>query len=116
MTGQASGGHVQCRRDVDNDWTKITGASRHRWQWQEGSRFAVGNEPDGRASRDNTIWSMAVTELAHVPRGRRSPEVLGAADADLGSVDSKYILIGIGNDQASIWRSTFNGGGMWNSD
>jgi hypothetical protein len=28
----------------------------------------------------------------------------------------KYILIGIGNNLTSIWRSTFNGEGTWNND
>jgi parallel beta-helix repeat protein len=28
----------------------------------------------------------------------------------------KYILVGIGNDKTSIWRSTFEGDGTWNND
>lgn len=42
--------------------------------------------------------------------------VLGPAHSDMDPSIEKYILIGIGNNQTSIWRSTFNGDGKWNND
>jgi len=105
----------------NNDWTKITGASP--------SPVAVAgggfNSPAPQSITnltvvrhvDNTLWSMACegtgtcSSWTPVP-GRFSVQPTLTWDPAI----QKYILMGVGNDQASIWRSTFNADGTWNND
>ncbi len=104
----------------NSDWTKILGASP--------SPVAVaGGEFDSPAPLvtnltvvrhvDNTLWSMACEGTGTCSSwtaisGRFSVQPTLTWDPSI----QKYLLIGIGNDQASIWRSTFNADGSWNSD
>jgi hypothetical protein len=67
---------------------------------------------------DNTLWSMTCDGTAscsswtQLSRGKFSVQPTLTWDPSI----QRYILIGIGNDQTSIWRSTFNADGMWNND
>jgi len=105
----------------NNDWTKITGASP--------SPVAVAgggfNSPSPQSITnltvvrhvDNTLWSMAcegtgTCSLWTQISGGFSVQPTLTWDPSI----QKYILMGIGNDQASIWRSTFDAEGTWNND
>jgi hypothetical protein len=66
---------------------------------------------------DNTLWVMncegtSVCSSWTQIQGRFSVQPTLTWDPSI----QKYILIGIGNDKTSIWRSTFEADGTWNDD
>jgi hypothetical protein len=66
---------------------------------------------------DNTIWKMACggTEVCSEWTkigGKYAVQPTLTWDPSI----QKYILIGIGNNKTSIWRSTFEADGTWNND
>ncbi len=66
---------------------------------------------------DNTLWAMTCegdgtcSAWTQIPGGFSAPPTV-TWDPAIG----KYILMGIGNNQTTIWRSTFNANGLWNND
>ena len=66
---------------------------------------------------DNTIWKMTCDGLGDCSAwtqigGGFSVQPTLTWDPSI----QKYILIGIGNNLQSIWRSTFEADGRWNND
>ena len=66
---------------------------------------------------DNTLWKMTCNGTSDCSAwtqfgGGFSNQPTLTWDQIL----NKYILIGIGNNQSNIWRSTFNEDGTWNND
>jgi hypothetical protein len=66
---------------------------------------------------DNTIWKMTCEGTSTCSgwtqiQGKFSVQPTLTWDPSI----QKYILIGIGNNLTSIWRSTFEADGTWNSD
>jgi len=66
---------------------------------------------------DNSLWAMTCAGISSCSPwtqilGRFSVQPTLTWDPAL----DQYILMGIGNDQTSIWRSTFNADGTWNND
>jgi hypothetical protein len=99
----------------NNDWTKITGASPSPVALSGGG--SPGTNITVVRHADNTLWKMVCegTEIcsswAQIS-GRFSVQPTLTWDPSI----QKYILIGIGNNRTSIWRSTFNADGTWNND
>jgi len=104
----------------NNDWTKITGASPSPVAVAGGG---FGSPAPSKTNLtvvrhgDNTIWSMACEGTGTCSQwtqigGKFSVQPTLTWDPSI----QKYILMGIGNDRASIWRSTFNADGTWNND
>ena len=105
----------------NNDWTKITGASPSPVAvagggFNSSTPQSITNLTVVRHA-DNTIWSMACegtdtcSSWMQIPGGFSVQPTL-TWDPSI----QKYILMGIGNNQASIWRSTFDADGTWNND
>jgi hypothetical protein len=66
---------------------------------------------------DNTIWKMTCEGTSNCSswtqiQGKFSVQPTLTWDPSI----QKYILIGIGNNLTSIWRSTFEADGTWNND
>jgi hypothetical protein len=66
---------------------------------------------------DNTLWAMTCEGTSPCSdwtaiSGKFAVQPTLLWDPSIG----KYLLIGIGNNQTSIWRATFNADGSWNND
>ncbi len=66
---------------------------------------------------DNTIWKMTCEGTSNCSVWTQIGGALSAAPTLTWDPEiQKYILIGIGNDGSSIFRSTFEADGTWNND
>jgi len=103
------------------DWIKIWGESPSPVA-VAGGGFNIPDPPSITnltvvRHKDNTIWKMTCNGMDDCSAwtqisGKFSVQPTLTWDPSI----QQYILIGIGNNKASIWRSTFNGDGTWNND
>jgi hypothetical protein len=66
---------------------------------------------------DNTLWKMTCTGISNCSAWTKIGGLFSVQPTlTWDPYVYKYILIGIGNNGSSIWRSTFEMSGTWNND
>jgi hypothetical protein len=66
---------------------------------------------------DNTLWKMTCEGTLNCSGWTQIPGMFSLQPTlTWDPVSNMYILIGIGNNGSSIWRSTFDADGTWNTD
>jgi hypothetical protein len=111
--------------DVDgtwnNNWTKITGESPSPVAVAGGGFNSLAPQSITNLTvvrhADNTLWSMVCEGISACSSWTQIPGAFSVQPTlTWDSSIQKYLLMGIGNNGTSIWRSTFDAGGTWNNN